>query len=245
MADFVVRFGGCSAQGKRPNNEDRYVTDGERHVFLVADGMGGQEQGEEASRLAADIIPKAVSTRLAAREEASAAVQHAMEEAHQAIMAAGQKTCSTRRMGTTAVLALHQDNQVYVSGIGDSPAFLVRGGQIDQLTIDHTIADALARKGSITPEQAKASPWRNVLYRFLGCAEMTEGAEVRPFQPQAGDRLVLASDGLSGLVTHDDLRQGAKQCPDPQEWAEQLVRLALERGSTDNVTCVVIAFDAE
>lgn len=245
MADFVVRFGGLSAQGKRPNNEDHYVTDGDRHVFLVADGMGGQDQGEVASRMAADIIPKAVSSRLAAHEEASAAVQHAIDDAHQAIIAAGAHSTSTRRMGTTAVLAVHQDDRVYVAGIGDSPAFLVRDGQIEQLTIDHTIADALVRKGSITPEQAKCSPWRNVLYRFLGCAEMTEGAEVHPFQPRAGDRLVLASDGLSGLITHDDLRQGAKQHRDPQEWVEQLVRLALERGSTDNVTCVVIAFDAE
>jgi protein phosphatase len=243
MADFVVRVGSCSAQGKRSNNEDRYVADADRQVFLVADGMGGQDKGEEASGLAADIIPRELSTRLAAREDALSAVRHALEEAHRAIVDAGNKMPQSKRMGTTAVLAVQCDDQMFVAGVGDSPAFLVRGPGVEQLTVDHTVADALARNGTITADQAKISPWRNVLYRFLGCAEMTDGAEVHPFHPQAGDRLVLASDGLSGYVTADDLLGGNGK--HPQEWAEALVHLALERGSSDNVTCVVVAFDAE
>src|SRR5436190_1276831 len=123
MAEFVVHVGGRSAQGLRSNNEDRYVADPEHHVFLVADGMGGQ---------------------------------------------------------------------VYVAGLGDSRAYLVRGDRVEQLTMDHTVADALERNGTLTHEQAQNSPWRHVLYKFLGCAEMTEGAEVRPFAPQAGDWLILA-----------------------------------------------------
>jgi protein phosphatase len=150
---------------------------------------------------------------------------------------------TSKRMGTTAVLAVQLDDQVYVAGVGDSPAFLVRGPRVEQLTVDHTVADALARNGTITEDQARVSPWRNVLYRFLGCAEMIDGTDVHPFHPQAGDRLVLASDGLSAYVTPDDLRAGHGK--HPQVWAEELVRLALERGSSDNVTCVVVAFDAE
>src|SRR5205809_205829 len=156
MAECVIHFGGCSAQGRRPNNEDRYVAD-----------------------------------------------------------------------------------------VGDSRAYLVRAGQVEQLTIDHTVADALERNGTITADQARHSPWRNVLYRFLGCTEMTEGAEVRPFAPRAGDRLILASDGLTNHVTDEDLREGAARYQRPEQWAEVLVELALERGSRDNVTCVVVAFDAE
>jgi protein phosphatase len=72
---------------------------------------------------------------------------------------------------------------------------------------------------------------------------MTEAAEVRPFAPEAGDRLVLASDGLAGFISHDDLREGALNSPEPQAWADHLVELALERGSRDNVTCVVVAFE--
>jgi serine/threonine protein phosphatase PrpC len=243
MAEFVVRVGCCSAQGKRSNNEDRFVADTDRHVFLVADGMGGQDKGEEASGLAASIIPHEVTCRLAAHEDASDAVRHAIDEAHKAIVEAGKKMPMAKRMGTTAVLAVQLEDQVYVAGVGDSPAFLVRGAKVEQLTIDHTVADALARNGTITPDQARVSPWRNVLYRFLGCAEMTDGTDVHPFHPQANDRLVLASDGLSGYVTPDDLRAGHGK--HPQVWAEELVRLALERGSSDNVTCVVVAFDAE
>jgi protein phosphatase len=245
MAEFVIHVGSFTAQGKRSNNEDRLYCDPKGHVFLVADGMGGQDSGERASGLAADIIPRVVTDRLAAHDDPGKAVQTAINEAHQAIIREGQQQSSSRRMGTTAVVAIEQQDQVYVAGVGDSPAILIRGEQIEQLTIDHTVADALARNGTITAEQARTSPWRNVLYKFLGCAEMTEGAEVRPFTPQAGDRLVLASDGLSGHVTNEDLREGAKQHPDPQKWAEYLVQLALERGSKDNVTCVVVAFDAE
>ncbi len=245
MAEFIIRVGSRTATGMRSNNEDRFVADPSGHVFLVADGMGGQENGEQASGLAAEIIPRALQTHLNAHEDAGRAVQLAFQEAHKAIMDAGQTQSTTRKMGTTAVLAVQQQDQVWVAGVGDSPAYLVRGDQIEQLTLDHTIADALARNGTITAEAARNSPWRNVLYKFLGCVEMNEGAEVRPFIPQAGDRLLLASDGLTNFITHDDLREGGRRFHDPQEWADLLVQMALERGSRDNVTCVVVAFDAE
>jgi protein phosphatase len=245
MAEFVVHVGGRTAQGKRDNNEDRFVADPERHVFLVADGMGGQEGGERASGLAAEIIPRVVSDRLAAHDNPDNAVRQALAEAHQAIMDAGQTQAQGRRMGTTAVLAVQLDDQVFVAGIGDSRAYLIRGERVEQLTIDHTVADALARNGTITVDQARQSPWRNVLYRFLGCAEMTEGPDIVPFAPQAGDRLLLATDGLTNHVQPEDLSEGASRYPDPQEWAQVLIDLALERGSRDNVTCVILAFDLE
>lgn len=148
-------------------------------------------------------------------------------------------------MGTTAVLAVQLADRVFVAGIGDSRAYLIREGRVEQLTIDHTVADALEQNGTLTHKQAQESPWKNVLYRFLGCAEMTEGAEVHPFTPHAGDILVLASDGLTGHVSPDDLREGPSHCRDPQCWADHLVELALKRGSKDNVTCVVVQFVRE
>src|SRR5262249_59101974 len=117
-----------------------------------------------------------------------------------AIIAAGDRQTATRRMGTTAVVAVKHDDKMFVAGLGDSRAYLIRGDRVDQLTVDHTVAEALVRNGTLTREQAMQSPWRNVLYKFLGCAEMNEGAEVRPFEPQAGDRLLLASDGLTNHV---------------------------------------------
>jgi protein phosphatase len=245
MAEFVIRVGCRSAQGLRSNNEDRFVADPDHHLFLVADGMGGQEFGERASGMAAEIIPRIVQDRLAANDDPNHAVKEALAKANQAIIEASQVQAPGRRMGTTAVLAVQQANQVYVAGLGDSRAYLIRCNQVEQLTSDHTVAKALERNGTLTPEQAKQSPWTNILYKFLGCAEMTDDAEVRPFTPDAGDRLILASDGLTNFISEADLIQGAAQFGNVDEWAEVLVRTALERGSKDNVTCVVVAFDRE
>jgi serine/threonine protein phosphatase PrpC len=223
MATYVLRVGAHTAQGVRSNNEDRLVVDRTNNVFLVADGMGGQEKGEHAGR----------------------AVQRALIEANQAIIHAGRNQPAGRRMGTTAVLAVQQANQVYVAGLGDSRAYLIRDNRVEQLTVDHSVAQALVASGVLSAEEARHSPWQHVLHKFLGCAEMVDGADVRPFTPEAGDRLLLATDGLTNHVSDDDLRQGAKQFADPQTWAEHLVQVALERGSKDNVTCIVVAFDPE
>jgi PPM family protein phosphatase len=245
MAQLVIRVGSRSDKGVRPNNEDTFVADREHDLYLVADGMGGQDAGEMASGLAAEIIPRVVQDRLGRREAASDAVQQALAEANAAIVHAGRHQPAGRRMGTTAVVAVAQAGTFYVAGLGDSRAYLIRRGQVDQLTVDHSVAMALELNGTLTAEQARNSPWQHVLYRFLGCAEMTEGAEVRPFIPQDGDRLLLASDGLTNHITADDLRDGAVMFAEPQAWADHLVRLALSRNSRDNVTCIVVAFDKE
>jgi protein phosphatase len=245
MAEYVLHVGAHTAQGLRSNNEDRLVVDRQNNVFLVADGMGGQDKGEQASGLAAEIIPRVVHDQLAVQGDAGQAVQRALSEANQAIVQAGRNQPVGRRMGTTAVLAVRQANQMYVAGLGDSRAYLIRGNRVEQLTVDHSVAQALVSSGVLSPEEARHSPWQHVLHKFLGCAEMVEGAEVRPFTPRAGDRLLLASDGLTNHITDEDLRQGVEQFADPQVWAEHLVQIALERGSRDNVTCIVVAFDAE
>src|SRR5438067_13492881 len=216
MAEFVIRVGSRSACGVRTNNEDRYIADPQNQVFLVADGRGGQDKGEQASGLAAEIIPRVVQDRLAAQEDAGQAVQRALNEANQAIIHAGRNQPAGRRMGTTAVLAVQQANQVYVAGLGDSRAYLIRGNRVEQLTVDHSVAQALVSSGVLSPEEARHSHWQHVLHKFLGCAEMVEGAEVRPFTPRAGDRLLLASDGLTNHITDEDLRKGAEQFADPQ-----------------------------
>jgi PPM family protein phosphatase len=245
MADLVIQVGGSSAQGLRSNNEDRFLADLEGRVFLVADGLGGQDCGEKASGMAVDIIPRVLHDRLAAGDDASHAVQRALAEANEAIISAGAAQNISRRMGTTAVLAVRQDDQVYVASVGDSRAYLIRGARVEQLTVDHTVAEALTRNGTLTPDQAKQSPWRNVLHKFLGCVDMTDGAEVLPLTPEAGDRLVMGSDGLTNFLTEADLREGAVRYLHPQEWADHMVESALQRGSKDNVTCVVVAFNPE
>jgi protein phosphatase len=243
MAELVLRVGSRSAKGIRPNNEDRFVVDLENQVFLVADGMGGQERGEMASGMAAEIIPKVVHDRLVANDHAEEAVKRALSEANSAIITAGKSQPEGRRMGTTAVLALHQKNQVFVAGLGDSRAYLIHGNQVDLLTVDHSVAHALVLTGALTPEEARHSPYQHVLHKFLGCANMFDCADVKPITPQAGDRLLLASDGLTNHLTEEDMIQGVKKYPDPQELVNYFVDLAIERNSRDNITGVILAFD--
>ena len=215
------------------------------HVYLVADGMGGKGEGEQASGMAADITSAQRQNHLAAKMDAAQAVQKALSDANQAIVEAGRTQPPQRRMGTTAVMALQLDNRLFVAGLGDSRAYLIRGKQVEQLTVDHSVAQSLVSNGVMSEEEARHSPWQHVLHKFLGCAEMREGAEVRPLTPEAGDRLLLASDGLTNHIYERDLTEGPRVYPDPQRWAEYLVSLALKRGSRDNVTCVVLAFDPE
>jgi protein phosphatase len=244
MAEFVLRVGCRSAQGVRPNNEDRFVVDMDQRLFVVADGMGGQERGELASGMAAEIIPQVVGQCLANQQTADQALKQAMSQANTAIVDAGKAQPEGRRMGTTAVCALHANDQVFVISLGDSRAYLIRNDKVEQLTVDHSVAQALVASGALTPEEARHSPYQHVLHKFLGCATMGEGAEVKPFTPEAGDRLLLASDGLTNHIDAEDLREGLARYNDPQEWADDLVRTALERGSRDNVTCIVVAFEA-
>jgi PPM family protein phosphatase len=241
----VIRVGCYSAQGVRPNNEDNFAVDERHRVYVVADGMGGHDRGEEASRLAAEIIPRAVRAKLDAQVGAPQALLSALEQAHRAIMDAGRNQPAGRRMGTTAVVALQEKDQCYVASLGDSRAYLVRDGKVQQLTVDHSVAKALELNGTLTPEQARTSPYNHVLYRFLGCAEMWDGAEVHPFAPRAGDCLILATDGLTNHVKDEDMRSGVSQGRKPQDLAEELVRLALGRGSRDNATAVVVEFVKE
>ena len=243
MADFVLRVGSRSAQGIRSNNEDRLHVDLKRQLFIVADGMGGQERGEIASGLAVDIIPKVLGERLAASEAADHAVVQAFASANSAIIEAGKGQPEGRRMGTTAVAAFHCDGRVFVAGVGDSRAYLIRDAQVDQLTLDHSVAQALVACGAISADEARTSPYQHVLHKFLGCVNMHDGAEVKPFAPHAGDRLVLGSDGLTNHIDTDDLRKGAREFADPQQWADHLVQTSLTRGSRDNVSCIVVYFD--
>jgi len=148
-------------------------------------------------------------------------------------------------MGTTAVVALQQENTFWVANLGDSRAYLIRGSGVQLLTIDHSVADALVRSGALSAEQARNSPWKHHLYKFLGCVEMTEGADIHPFAPRAGDRLLLATDGMTNHVSEEDLTQAIVRHRDPQDTADYLVNLSLERGSKDNVSCILVSFDPE
>ena len=146
-----------------------------------------------------------------------------------------------KNMGTTIVMAVwRKSRELYISNLGDSRAYLIRGGNIEQLTVDHSIAQALVENKTITPEEAKKHHYRNHLWKFLGSKENGDGPEVRPILLEKGDRFLLCSDGLHGPVPDEKLLKFIEEHPNPQECADGLGQLALDDGSRDNVSCIVI-----
>ena len=212
--------------------------------FIVADGMGGQLAGEQASRIAVEVIPKELAQHLGAAENDVEVIRAAIAAANREIIAQSHVVPECSNMGTTVVMALFRPGRVSIAGIGDSRAYRLRDGRIERLTRDHDLASALISAGTIRPEEAEKHQFRHVLYLYLGSPEARDGPEdVRVDDVLPGDRFLLASDGLTGVVSDDALAALLHDSRDPQSTARELVRLALHNDSRDNVTCMVISVD--
>jgi protein phosphatase len=171
-------------------------------------------------------------------------VRRAVCQANDEIMAMGQFDRDFKNMGTTVVLALwypqFRDDCLFIGGVGDSRGYLIRGGQIEQLTTDHSLAQALVEAKTISAEEAKEHRFRNVLWKYLGTREVGEGPEIKNLYVRPGDRILMCTDGLSGVVPDERMLEVVEQHNDPQACADALCQLALEMGSRDNVSCVML-----
>jgi protein phosphatase len=245
---LTLEIGQCCLQGRRPNNEDAVAV----HVLpdytlcLVADGMGGQEAGAWASRTAVEVIPRELRCSLPPSfsvDEARQIFREAIQQAHEAILTRQKELAPGQKMGSTFVGALHRGGrQVIVTYVGDCPAFLFREGRVTDLTPQDNVRQALIAAGTITAEQAPLSRSRYRLFKFLGLEP-----DVCPFQPdewiqdlQINDVLLLCSDGLSAVLQDKDVFPHLPKGANVQESAERLAQLALDRGSKDNVSCILI-----
>jgi protein phosphatase len=260
-----LKVGVVSVRGNyREHNEDNYYVPGRRpgllsegsgvtdvltlepsNLFIVADGMGGQQAGEHASLMAVDLIPKAIARRLSPEEKESKQIQEAIREAvaevNQEILGSSGAFTEFSNMGTTVVLAQFRNDRVYVAGIGDSRAYRLRDGHLEQLTKDHSLADALLDAGTITREELPTHKFKNVLYLYLGSKDARGGPEdFRILDVRPGDRFLLASDGLTGVVADSLLAEVLGTVDDPQLAAITLKDMALRNDSKDNVTCLII-----
>jgi PPM family protein phosphatase len=242
-----LNIGKCTLLGNyRENNEDAVDVKAfpELTVTIVADGMGGQAAGEIASKRAIDIIPRELRKSLTAgvnNEATKVMIRRAIVQANEEIMAMGQLDKEMKNMGTTVVSAVWRKGpELFIAGVGDSRAYLIRGGKIQQLTVDHSLAQALVEAKTISAAEAKEHKFRNVLWKYLGSKEVGEGPEVSVLPLQVGDRYILCTDGLHGVVPDDKLIQFASGQENPQACADGLVQLALESGSRDNVSCIII-----
>jgi serine/threonine protein phosphatase PrpC len=235
----------------RENNEDSVEVKvfPDLTIAVVADGMGGQAAGEIASKRAVDIIPRELRKSIAAGVTAEAAkvmIRRAIVQANEEIMAMGQLDKEMKNMGTTVVTAVWRKGpDLLITGVGDSRAYMIRAKKISQLTVDHSLAQALVEAKTISAAEAKEHKFRNVLWKYLGSKEVGEGPDVNIVPVQAGDRFLLCTDGLHGVVTDDKILNFMEGHPDPQACADGLVQLALESGSRDNVSCIVIDVTAQ
>ncbi len=238
------RIPGAST-GSRDASLEVVVDEGSAYPFVVADGMGGQLAGEKASQMAVEIIPKELTRRIGPHEADDRAIQRQIRDsvaaANQEILGLSVVQTEFNNMGTTVVLAVFYGPRVYIAGIGDSRAYRVRDGRIERLTKDHSLAQALHEAGTITADELPNHKFNHVLYLYLGSKDARSGPEdVRAAEVRPGDRFLLASDGLTGVVTDAKLAEIVSSSDDPQFAARSLIKLALDNQSKDNVTCMVI-----
>ncbi len=240
-----VRWGAVSITGDyRENNEDRCLADSSGRFFLVADGMGGQCAGEKASAMAVELISRKLEQLLDFNRDengqVTSAIDQAASHANVEIMALSELDPDFHNMGTTIAMLVKAGERFYAAGIGDSRVYLLRGGQIQKLTKDHSLTDALLEAGTITEEEAARHRYRNVLYRYLGTKEGGTGAKAQAVDVQAQDRYLLCSDGATDGLADDDLEKLLAAENDPQQAAAAIVAAASAAGSRDNITCLTV-----
>ncbi|WP_188188870.1 Stp1/IreP family PP2C-type Ser/Thr phosphatase [Nonomuraea sp. SYSU D8015] len=232
---IALRYAARSDVGLlREGNEDSAYASG--RLLAVADGMGGHAHGEVASSVAI--------AAMASLEEAHQggdllnAIEAAVRDANRKLHEMVGRDPSLKGMGTTLTAMLWNGTQVALVHVGDSRAYLLRRGELYQITHDHTLVQQLVDDGRITPEEAATHPQRSILLRALdGSGEVDPDLTLR--EAQVGDRYLLCSDGLSGVVSAETLHATLTNIDDPEEVVRQLIDLANRGGGPDNITCVL------
>jgi PPM family protein phosphatase len=222
----------------RKNNEDSYLS--AKPVAAVADGMGGHSAGEVASAIAIEELT-ALGERGPWENETAAT-----DDLKQAILRANRRiremAASDRKlngMGTTLVALLQDGDMVHVANVGDSRGYLLRQGELSQVTVDHSLVQELVDDGRLSPEDAERHPQRSVITRALGIDPEVE-FDLFTYKLQVGDRLLLCSDGLSDVVEPTQIRNVLLRVRSPQKAARQLITVANEQGGPDNITVIVV-----
>lgn len=225
----------------RTRNEDSYFIDEQRALFILCDGMGGHKAGNIASQLAVEVINREYQVQNESQIHAS--LNQAVQMANLEIWEAGNRNLEFRDMGTTAVVAvLYQLNgqfKITIANVGDSRLYLIRGGQIRQVTVDHTVAEQMHIQGIISREEAIRSPYSHVLTRALGTHSVTQ-PDLFEEDLQEGDLIVMCSDGLSDMLMETEILDISQRESDIDRMSRLYLQTALERGGHDNITVIII-----
>ena len=215
----------------RDHNEDSLVVT--PPLFAVADGMGGHAAGEVASEIAVRVL-----SELAPEHPDGAALGRAIEESNRAVIQAAREGRGRQGMGTTMTAAMLEGERLVIAQVGDSRAYLLHQGKLQQLTRDHSLMADMIEAGQLTPEEARTHPQRSVITRALG-SDAHLHPDIYEINVETGDRLLICSDGLSGMIFDDQIESTLRRVQDPQRCASQLVNEAIAAGGHDNVTVIV------
>lgn len=219
----------------RPQNEDGLLV--EPPLYAVADGMGGHRAGEVASRVAlAELLANAP------RSTDVKALGRAVRAANRAVIESADKSRTRSGMGTTLTAAMVDGTHISVAHVGDSRAYLLHGELLTRITEDHSMVADLVRQGALSEEDARFHPQRSVITRALG-SDRNMLADLYEVDAFAGDRLLLASDGLTGMIPDDYIAELLSAERDPQAAAAKLVEAANRAGGYDNITVIVVDID--
>ena len=216
----------------RASNQDSLLVDAS--VYGVADGMGGHKGGETASRVAVQVIKNA----LRGKKPEHRALDIGVEAANRRIFDMARHDSALSGMGTTLTFLWEDESQVFLSHVGDSRAYLLRNDELKQITDDPSVVAELMRNGVITREMARSQPYRNVITRAVG-VDPTVQADVLTHDKQPGDLWLICSDGLYNMVADEVILHVLTSAQSDEDAAEELMRLALEGGGTDNITFVL------
>jgi serine/threonine protein phosphatase PrpC len=244
----LLEYGGYSHKGMvRKSNEDYYYipsTNKFQNLALIADGMGGHNAGELASRMAVETIIEYLSVRMGRDEnthEPLGLIEEAIKVSNNKIFKVSLSNESYNGMGTTLVSAYFSNGVLYLGHVGDSRGYLIRNGQIRQLTKDHSLVQELLDNGTITPDEVDKHPQKNIITRALG-TENDIDIDCHKIPLEEDDIILLCTDGL---ILHVDLQENidlVESAHSMQELASGLVNQAVERGGLDNVTVVAIKY---
>jgi protein phosphatase len=229
-----LRTGSCTDIGKlRDRNEDAVLV--KDRLFVIADGMGGHRGGDVASSMAVDAL---ADLNLPDQSPMARLVEE-IRNVNRAVLKRGSAEQALRGMGTTLTAIFIEDGTAYLAHVGDSRAYLLRDGALQQLTEDHTLVQRMVREGKITAEQADHHPQRNILTRAVGVDDELRPEELT-MDIHPGDRFVLCSDGLTGMVEEDEIQDILESEAEPQAACERLVEAANRAGGDDNISVIVV-----
>ena len=224
----------------RPSDPSQLESRGS--LLIVADGMGGHSAGEVASQMAADLVSRLYYENGGEPEEA---LRRAVEEANRQIHEAAAADSAKHGMGTTCTAMALRGDQGLAAHVGDSRLYMLRAGQLYQLSEDHSAVMEMVKLGIISKEEARTHEDKNVILRALGTTPEVEVSVIEPWGVRAGDQYLLCSDGLYDLVRDEEIAAVLTSAEDVHAAGERLIRLAKERGGHDNITVGILAIMPE